>query len=49
MGIVKVVAIVEAENLLLLIASETVPETVVPTVVSEPLLDKENWLVNGKS
>jgi hypothetical protein len=41
-AIVRVVAIVEAENLLLLVASETVPEALVPTVASESLLDREN-------
>jgi hypothetical protein len=44
-AIVKVVAIVEAENLLLLVASEIVPEALVPTVASESLLDRENWSV----
>lgn len=45
-ALVKVVAIVEAENLLLLVASETVPEIVVPTVASESRLDSENWSAN---
>jgi hypothetical protein len=40
---VSVVDIVEADHLLVLVPSETVPETVVPTVVSESLLDRENW------
>jgi hypothetical protein len=44
-AIFNVVAIVEAENLLLLVASEMVPEPVVPTVASESLLDRENWSV----
>ena len=46
-ALVKVVAIVETENFLLM-ASETVPETEVPlaTVVSESRLGMENWSAN---
>ena len=46
-ALVKVVAIVETENLLLLV-SETVPETEVAlaTVVSESRLVIENWSAN---
>ncbi len=39
---VGAVDVEEAENLLLLAPSETVPEIVVPTVTSESLLDREN-------
>ena len=40
---VRFVEIVEADHLLVLVLSETVPEVVVPTVASESLLDRENW------
>ncbi len=40
---VGAVDVEEADNLLLLAPSETVPDIVVPTVTSESLLDGENW------